>query len=315
MYYKCDETKPICRQCIKSRRHCSGYRSDFDILHRDETQATENRAKRAAAKKAARRAAEGGGGGGGGGAFIQFEAVPKQSAKKQASPAAGDAGVSPSTSSSVSPSTTALAISSAHTSPLEVSFPVTAPSLPIDQHASHYFAAHFIMLPGERGFRAGHLDYLLPLLRSETNSHSAFQLAYAACGLAAMSNRKRAVNTDLSHIAALQHARACEAVAKAIGDPVLRKSDATLAAVLLLIFFEVREDVRGVVGKREKVGVHERVLICIWAENYGIQRSGLGHMAVTYRRRHGDCEEPGRGDAAKQVLGEAVQRCATPHRT
>lgn len=239
MNHQCDETKPICRQCIKSRRHCSGYRSDFDILHRDETQATENRAKRAAAKKAAKRAAEAGG------AFISFEAAPKQKATKQASPAATDAtAYSPTTTittaaSSTSPTTTALTAFSAHTSPLEVTFPVAAPSLPIDQHASHYFAAHFIMLPGQRGTTVGHLDYLVPLLQSETNSHSAFQLAYAACGLAAMSNREKAVNTDLAHVAAMQHARACEAVAKAVGDPVLRKSDATLAAVLLLIYFEV----------------------------------------------------------------------------
>lgn len=54
-----------------------------------------------------------------------------------------------------------------------------------------------------------------------------------------MSNREKTVSTDLAHVAAMQHARACEAVAKAIGDPVLRKSDATLAAVLLLIYFEV----------------------------------------------------------------------------
>lgn len=95
------------------------------------------------------------------------------------------------------------------------------------------------MLPGAHGLKAGHLDYLVPLLRTETNSNSAFQLAYAACGLAAMSNREKTVSTDLAHVAAMQHARACEAVARAIGDPVLRRSDATLAAVLLLIYFEV----------------------------------------------------------------------------
>lgn len=159
----------------------------------------------------------------------------------RAPPFAGrDVDSSPSTANSwTSPTSTALTASSAYTSPLEMSFPAAAPSLPIDQHASHYFAAHFIMLPGAHGLKAGHLDYLVPLLRTETNSNSAFQLAYAACGLAAMSNREKTVSTDLGHIAAMQHARACEAVAKAIGDPVLRRSDATLAAVLLLIYFEV----------------------------------------------------------------------------
>ncbi|CAN8106482.1 unnamed protein product [Discula destructiva] len=242
---KCDETKPICKQCIKSRRHCSGYRSDFDILHRDETQATETRAKRAAAKKAAKRAADGGGGGGG--VFIQFEAVPRQkpssssssSSSKEALPITWDS--SSETSSMSSPSSTALTTTSpasANSSPFEVTFPVAPPSLPLDQHASHYFAAHFIMLPGNDSSKIGHLDYLIPMLRTETDPNSAFQLAYAACGLAAMSNREKAVTTDLVQLAYMQHARALQAVFRALSDPVLCKQDDTLAAVLLLSFFE-----------------------------------------------------------------------------
>lgn len=308
---KCDETKPICRQCIKSRRHCSGYRSDFDILHRDETQATETRAKKAAAKKAAKRAAEFGG------AFIQFEAVPAPAQRAtqratppavQALPAAVDAGgdsPSASTNSWTSPTSTALTTSSAFTSPLEVSFPVAAPSLPIDQHASHYFAAHFIMLPGEHGFKAGHLEYLVPLLQTETNSHGAFQLAYAACGLAAMSNREKADSTDLAHVAAMQHARACEAVARAIGDPVLRRSDATLAAVLLLIYFEVCRLWMSKESLSQRVNAdYSRT------ENHRFERSRVGHMAVPYRRRHGACQGLGRENPTEQKFYEAVQRCA-----
>lgn len=95
------------------------------------------------------------------------------------------------------------------------------------------------MLPGEYGTKNGHLDYLVPLLRTETNPSSAFQLAYSACALAAMSNREKACGTDLVELAYLQHGRALKAVGHALSDPVLCKRDATLAAVLLLTFFEV----------------------------------------------------------------------------
>ncbi|KAI1117768.1 hypothetical protein F5Y14DRAFT_322586 [Nemania sp. NC0429] len=41
---KCDETRPTCAQCAKSRRQCPGYKDDFDLVFRNETQATERRA-------------------------------------------------------------------------------------------------------------------------------------------------------------------------------------------------------------------------------------------------------------------------------
>lgn len=95
------------------------------------------------------------------------------------------------------------------------------------------------MLPGHGGQSVGHLDYLVPLLNSETNPNSPLQLAYSACGLAAMSNRERAVSTDLTELSFMQHSRAMRAMQKALADPIQSKSDATLATVILLSFFEV----------------------------------------------------------------------------
>ncbi|PSR76009.1 hypothetical protein BD289DRAFT_447153 [Coniella lustricola] len=229
---KCDETKPVCNQCIKSRRHCAGYRSGFDILHRDETQATAKRAKRQAEKKAAKKAAETGG------TVIKFEPVQingnhnhsqnnnNNNNNRQISPTSAS-------SSSASAPTTPVRLS-----PVHVLFPLAPPAIPLDQHASHYFASHFIMLPGQSGRQVGHLEYLLPLLRAETNPNSPLQLAYSACGLAAMSNREMAVSGDLVDVSFLQHTRAIRAVAEALQDPVRCKTDATLASVLLLCFFE-----------------------------------------------------------------------------
>lgn len=119
-----------------------------------------------------------------------------------------------------------------------MSFPATAPAVPLDQRASHYFAWNFIMVPGQRGKNSGHLDYLLPLLNSQTRPDSAFQLAYSACALAAMGNRFKGDSTDLVELSFMQHSRALVAIAKALHDPVESKHDGTLATVLLLSLFE-----------------------------------------------------------------------------
>ncbi|KAJ4164137.1 hypothetical protein LMH87_005822 [Akanthomyces muscarius] len=47
---KCDETKPTCNQCAKSRRTCPGYKDEFDLVFRNETEATERRARKANSK-------------------------------------------------------------------------------------------------------------------------------------------------------------------------------------------------------------------------------------------------------------------------
>ncbi|KAK1460420.1 hypothetical protein CCUS01_08938 [Colletotrichum cuscutae] len=51
---KCDETKPFCLKCAKSKRTCPGYRDAFEINLRDETQSTIRKAKSAALRKAIR---------------------------------------------------------------------------------------------------------------------------------------------------------------------------------------------------------------------------------------------------------------------
>ncbi|EKJ73984.1 hypothetical protein NXS19_010267 [Fusarium pseudograminearum] len=52
---KCDETKPTCNQCAKSRRQCPGYKDEFDLVFRNETQATERRARKANKKASAQK--------------------------------------------------------------------------------------------------------------------------------------------------------------------------------------------------------------------------------------------------------------------
>jgi hypothetical protein len=45
---QCDEGKPTCKRCEKSRRECGGYRPEFEIVHRDQTGSTVRRLRKAA---------------------------------------------------------------------------------------------------------------------------------------------------------------------------------------------------------------------------------------------------------------------------
>lgn len=94
------------------------------------------------------------------------------------------------------------------------------------------------MIPGQNRSRMGHLDYLVPLLQSEKDANSPFQLAYSACGFAAMSNREKSNHLNLVSMAYEQQLKAVRSVAQALQDPAHSRTDATLAAVLLLSFFE-----------------------------------------------------------------------------
>ncbi|KAB8356367.1 hypothetical protein FH972_023951 [Carpinus fangiana] len=38
---RCDQVRPACGQCVKSRRDCGGYRNEIDLMFRDQTEKTE----------------------------------------------------------------------------------------------------------------------------------------------------------------------------------------------------------------------------------------------------------------------------------
>jgi len=42
---QCDESKPICRRCVKARRECLGYQPRIDLILHDETHKTEKRVR------------------------------------------------------------------------------------------------------------------------------------------------------------------------------------------------------------------------------------------------------------------------------
>lgn len=146
---KCDETKPTCNQCAKSRRQCPGYKDEFDLVFRNETQATERRARKANKKAMAQKLNR------------EIEQAMSSSTKSQ----------SPSSPSS----------------PTTNSYVAAALQIPVDQQASCHFVSNYVLLP-RQGSTRGFMDYLLPLLKADQGGDH-FKYAFDACALASLGNR------------------------------------------------------------------------------------------------------------------------------
>lgn len=196
---QCDEGKPTCKRCEKSKRECLGYRPEFEIVHRDQTGSTLRRLRRKAA------------GSKGDGQqptsnqpFIFIQEEPQSGQR---------------TSSSPSPS-------------LKAALP-----LPLVNRATCHFAFNFNIMPlgdAPQGF----MDYLASLMEAQPPG-SALQYAFNSCAFALLGNRSRADSVDLAQLSLKEHTLALAQTHKALGDPAHGNTDATLAAVLMLCLYEV----------------------------------------------------------------------------
>ncbi|KAH9890876.1 hypothetical protein F4778DRAFT_796376 [Xylariomycetidae sp. FL2044] len=199
---KCDETKPTCNQCAKSRRQCPGYKDEFDLVFRNETKATERRAQKANKK-----------------AMAQAQKAPRQgSLSPDGSPCET---VSPVWPESIK-------------SPLEQAV-IPALKLPVEQQAGCHFVSNFILLPKE-GTTHGFLDFIPQLLKHDGEKNH-LQHAFNACSIAFLNNRANTGNT-LSEKALHEYTKALNGTNIALRDSEAQKADSTLAAVLLLGLFE-----------------------------------------------------------------------------
>ncbi|KAI0121669.1 hypothetical protein BJ170DRAFT_132264 [Xylariales sp. AK1849] len=199
---KCDETKPTCNQCAKSRRQCPGYKDEFDLVFRNETQATERRARKAN-KKALQKAG-------------------KQDSSEDES------------SGSISPISPIDDFRDAFRSPLEQAI-MPSVSIPVETRADCHFVANFILIP-QQGSTRGFLDFLLPMLKVDGPSGH-LQRAFNACALALLNNCPGARN-NYADKALNEYTYALKGTNVALRDPAVQNSDSTLAAVLLLGLFE-----------------------------------------------------------------------------
>ncbi|KAK3936900.1 hypothetical protein QBC46DRAFT_461206 [Diplogelasinospora grovesii] len=220
---KCDETKPTCNQCTKSRRQCPGYKDEFDLVFRNETKATERRAKKATKKAAAAAAA-----------------TATTTTAQRVMGSAGQEPISPASSSVGGGDELSPTFKDMIKSPFELAV-IPAIQIPPETRATCHFVSNFVLIPRQGGTR-GFMDYLVPLMKSESaNSH--LQHAFNACALASLGNRTNAgggggSTIDFAAKAYNEYTKALSATNAALRDPEASRSDGLLAAVLLLGMFE-----------------------------------------------------------------------------
>ncbi|KAI1207417.1 uncharacterized protein F4807DRAFT_177265 [Annulohypoxylon truncatum] len=196
---KCDETKPTCNQCAKSRRQCPGYKDEFDLVFRNETQATERRARRAGKKS-----------------------LSQKTVKPDPDSPSRDLTVSPLFADSIK-SQLAQAI-------------IPSLNVPVEHQASCHFVSNFILVPPEgEGHTRGFMDFIIPLLKSDPHGH--LQHAFSACSMAFLNNRG-GVADRFSDRALHEYTKALNGTNAALRNPDTQLADSTLAAVLLLGLFE-----------------------------------------------------------------------------
>ncbi|CAN8105008.1 unnamed protein product [Discula destructiva] len=205
---KCDETKPTCKQCAKTRRTCPGYKDDFDLVFRNETKATERKVQKAANRKGSVSTVVTSG---------SSVASSPTSTIDALSPMARDFICSPSGDGSFSSISKQLCI-------------------PTEQLASCHFFSNFILVP-RQGCTRGFMDYLLPLMKNET-SNGHLQHAFNACSLAHLGNRVKSDGESIPNQALSEYTKALTSTHTALMDPVKSQTDGTLAAVLLLGLYE-----------------------------------------------------------------------------
>ncbi|TPX09621.1 uncharacterized protein E0L32_009222 [Thyridium curvatum] len=198
---KCDETKPTCKQCAKSRRQCPGYKDEFDLVFRNETQATERRAQKASRKPSASKP------------HSSYPTAPAADTARRSSTEGGGPGLS---------------FEQAGIIPVLGQHP--------EELAACHFVANFVLVP-RQGSTRGFMDYLIPLLKQQPVD-SPVHRAFNACAIASLGNRVASEAFDFEGKALGEYVKALSATHAAIKDPVLSKDDGVLAAVLLLGLFE-----------------------------------------------------------------------------
>ncbi|KAK1596520.1 uncharacterized protein LY79DRAFT_47446 [Colletotrichum navitas] len=255
---KCDETKPFCLKCAKSKRVCPGYRDAFEINLRDETQSTIRKAKSAALRKAIKegrtpeqddeskdqtqaKVME----------WTPPAAPPPRQRQVNIIPVNSDDDwfdrYSNSSSSDVSPSmsyASSLSYISTQAPDSFVSFkdieggtygmPHTLQT-PLDQQATCYFLANYVLAP-PIGVGRGIMTFVLPLLNMPNYQASPLQSAFSAVSMAALAGRPN--SRRLSSMAHLHYSKALEDLTRAMQDKLAVRQDTTLASAILLAFYE-----------------------------------------------------------------------------
>lgn len=190
-------------QCQKSRRQCPGYKDDFDLVFRNETKATERRARRTLNSK--RNYSPN--------SFptgeISFAEVIDEESLPQVFSHLDRRGSLPL---------------------------LEALSTPIEEQAPCFFISSYVL--GADQSAKGYFDFLIPMMKIEPPD-SCLTIAFSAVAMASLANRPNAKRTSLFSQAVYQYSKALKATNLALQHPEHQKSDQALASVLMLGFYEV----------------------------------------------------------------------------
>ncbi|CRK45876.1 hypothetical protein BN1723_016598 [Verticillium longisporum] len=248
---KCDETKPACLKCAKANRVCPGYRDAFEINLRDETQSTIRKAKSAAIRKASKEGlsitADGSGDGLINGIAAnspdwppigrQQHAVKSTANSSSSSSSSPSASASPSSSSSFSQ----IILNKKSYEAYRRSHSVEAERLPrgldtpLDEQATCFFLSNYVLVP-PAGVGHGIFTFLIPLIDSPRYKASPMNSAFTAVSMAALAGRPN--SRSLFSVAHVHYSRALEQLTRAMQDRDQAKQDTSLAASILLAFYE-----------------------------------------------------------------------------
>jgi hypothetical protein len=108
--------------------------------------------------------------------------------------------------------------------------------VPVDEQAPCYFMSNYVIAP--RFAARGYFDFLTPMLKTES-ADSPIALAFSAVALASLAGRPVGRGTRWFGDSCLQYTKALKAVNLALQNPAQQKADSTLAAIIMLSFFEV----------------------------------------------------------------------------
>lgn len=197
-------------QCQKSRRPCPGYKDDFDLVFRNETQATERRARKASTGKKV------------------HPTVTLTSPHRSFSSAS---------ELIIEDGSQSLTIANSDADVFMGFGPLPAFTVPVDEQAPSYFISNYVITP--RHAARGYFDFLMPMLKTESPD-SPIALSFSAVALAALAGRPVARGTRWFGDSFTQYTKALRAVNLALQNPAHQLKDSTLAAIIMLSFFEVR---------------------------------------------------------------------------
>ncbi|KAI7786665.1 negative acting factor [Diaporthe eres] len=232
---KCDETKPFCLKCQKSKRQCPGYRDPFDGKIRDETQSTIRKFKRTRI-------------------VIEKEQVLEDQALREAmkddesddikaNAAEWKCGFFESRRGSESGNSSTSMPSSTSSNSWEMIHEDFFASLvtPIEQQATCYLLSDYVLVSEMPGGRRGYYKFAYKILTKGDPSRCLLS-AFKAVSFVALASRPNSHHLMIE--AESHYSRALREVNKAIQDPAQVKSDQTLGAVLLLAFYETLASTR-----------------------------------------------------------------------